>query len=219
MCIRDSGKGQCVEVSQQEGTMSLLAEYLVDASHNGSMPGRQGNFQRNAGPQGCYRSWDNKWVALSVTDQNEWNSLCLVLGIEDLKSDSRFLTRELRQKNGVELDNIISEMIKKIDAVTVAEKIRENGIPCEVVLDTLQVATKQEFYDMDLYEEISHAESGTYYYVSPPWKYSRTRATVRVPAPTLGEHTESILRNLADRSESVIQKMKDLGHILSLIHI
>jgi len=208
-----TGKGQCVEVSQQEGTMSLLAEYLVDASHNGSMPGRQGNFQRNAGPQGCYKSRDNKWVALSVTDQNEWNSLCLVLGIEDLKSDSRFLTRELRQKNGVDLDNIISEVIKKIDAVTVAEKIRENGIPCEVVLDTLQVATKQEFYDMELYEEILHRDSGAYYYVSPPWNYSRTRVTVREPAPTLGEHTESILRDLVDRNESIIQKMKDLGHI------
>ena len=104
-------------------------------------------------------------------------------------------------------------MIKKIDAVTVAEKIRENGIPCEVVLDTLQVATKQEFYDMELYEEILHRDSGAYYYVSPPWNYSRTRVTVREPAPTLGEHTESILRDLVDRNESIIQKMKDLGHI------
>ena len=95
----------------------------------------------------------------------------------------------------------------------IMKKIRQNGIPCEGVLDTLQVATKQEFYEMDLYEEISHAESGAYYYVSPPWKYSRTRASVRVTAPVLGEHTESILRDLVDRSESVIQQMKDLGHI------
>jgi crotonobetainyl-CoA:carnitine CoA-transferase CaiB-like acyl-CoA transferase len=208
-----TGKGQFVEVSQQEGTMSLLAEYLMDASHNKSAPSRQGNLQRNAAPQGCYMSLDKKWIALSIIGQKQWNSFCKSLDLESLIVDSRFSTKESRQKNFIVLDRILSDVIKKNDAHTFSEKIRNNGIPCELVLDTLEVATKEEFHDMDLFEELIHKETGTYGYVSPPWNFSKTRATVQSPAPTLGEHTESILRDFTDRDASTIMDLIRSGHI------
>ena len=93
-----TGFGQCVEVSQQEATLSLLAEYIMEYSLTGNIPERQENSNRNVAPQGCYLSLDGIWIALTVEDETKWEAFQNSLGNPDELMDTHFLTLSLRQR-------------------------------------------------------------------------------------------------------------------------
>ena len=60
---------------------------------------------------------------------------------------------------------------------------------------------------------VDHPGTGSFYHVSPPWDFSVTPASIRMPAPTLGQHTNEVLRERLGWSGKSVQKLFDTGII------
>ena len=208
-----TGLGQCVEVSQQEATLSLLAEYIMEYSLTGNIPGRQENFTRNVAPQGCYLSLDGIWIALTVKDETEWIEFQNILGNPDELTDTRFLNLDSRHRYRFELDESISKVVARWDSRQFTDTLRSAGIPCEPVSNLLQVATSDDLHELGMFVGVDHPGTGSFYHVSPPWDFSVTPASIRMPAPTLGQHTNEVLRERLGWSEKSVQKLFDTGII------
>ena len=206
-----SGVGQEVDISQQEVSMTLLAEYIMEGSLSGESPGRQGNINRDYAPQGCYLSKDSYWIAISVKTDRQWKSFCDSLMLDSLVSDEDYSTKEFRKMNAVRLDREISKKMGNCIASEVVGKLQAESVPCEVISTLLEAAENDDFYQMGLFEKIFHSESGNFYYPVPPWDFENNPRNAQEPAPTLGEHSEEIFSNLIGWSENEITRFKNLG--------
>ena len=205
-----SGVGQEVEISQQEASMTLLAEYIMEGSISGTSPMRQGNSNRDYAPQGCYRSKDSIWVAISVKTDDQWRSFCHSLGLEDLFAKKDYATKDSRIRNAIQLDSEITECISGYMSEDVAKKLQDALVPCEKILTLLEAAENKDFHEMKLFEEISHPESGNFDYPVPPWDFETTPVQSSGPAPMLGQHSEEVFRDLNGWSEGEIMRFKNL---------
>ena len=206
-----SGVGQEVDISQQEVSMTLLAEYIMEGSLSGESPGRQGNINRDYAPQGCYLSKDSYWIAISVKTDRQWKSFCDSLMLDSLVTDEDYSTKEFRKMNAVRLDRVISKKMGNCIASEVVGKLQAESVPCEVISTLLEAAENDDFYQMGLFEKIFHSESGNFYYPVPPWDFENNPRNAQEPAPTLGEHSEEIFSNLNGWSENEITRFKNLG--------
>ena len=206
-----SGVGQEVDISQQEVSMTLLAEYIMEGSLSGESPGRQGNINRDYAPQGCYLSKDSYWIAISVKTDRQWKSFCDSLMLDSLVTDEDYSTKEFRKMNAVRLDREISKKMGNCIASEVVGKLQAESVPCEVISTLLEAAENDDFYQMGLFEKIFHAESGNFYYPVPPWDFENNPRNAQEPSPTLGEHSEEIFSNLNGWSENEITRFKNLG--------
>lgn len=59
--------------------------------------------------------------------------------------------------------------------------------------------------------EVDHPACGPIKLVNTPVKYSEATPGVRMPPPTLGQHTDEILGSVLDYQEADIARLKDEG--------
>ncbi|MFQ5353025.1 MAG: CaiB/BaiF CoA transferase family protein, partial [Candidatus Binatia bacterium] len=100
-----SGRGQFIDVSQYEATVSSMGQPMLDFLANGEEPRPMGNRASAAAPHGCFRcAGDDAWCAISVGGEEEWRSLCRVAGRPDWAADERFASLSERIENQEALD-------------------------------------------------------------------------------------------------------------------
>ncbi|MQG66722.1 MAG: hypothetical protein FI704_06525, partial [SAR202 cluster bacterium] len=92
----------------------------------------------------------------------------------------------------------------------VVKQLQNALVPCEKILTLLEAAENNDFHEMQLFEKISHPESGNFDYPVPPWDFEFAQVQSQEPAPMLGQHSEEVFRNLNGWSEGEIIRFKNL---------
>jgi formyl-CoA transferase len=105
------GAGQQIDVSLFESLFSLLGPLAAEYRATGLVRGRQGSRSRNAGPRGCYRTSDGRWVALSGSTPKMAERLLRSYGLTDALADERFSSNEARVRHAAELDSLVEGAI------------------------------------------------------------------------------------------------------------
>ena len=94
---RRTGRGQRIELAQMESVSATLGPALLDYTANGVTQMRKGNQSSWMCPHGIYRCADDasgreRWVAIAVSGDSQWESLCRVAEGAAFASDDRFGT-------------------------------------------------------------------------------------------------------------------------------
>lgn len=103
-----TGIGVHVDLAMIEATMALPGPATL--AWTALRTARQGtcNLSWEGAPEGCYRYSDaNEWVALSVRDSEEWQSLCAVISRAELAFEPAYATPEARRTHTLEIDSHI----------------------------------------------------------------------------------------------------------------
>ncbi len=140
-----------------------------------------------------YQTKDKRWLRINATKPDRyWSRFCHAIGREDLEHDPRFELFEPRKENHVTLYHILKEafLSKTLDEW----KPRLEGIPFAPIQNFIEVINDPQARANDVFVSYDHPAYGRIEGIANPVKLSKTRATIRMPAPELGEHTEEILR-------------------------
>ncbi|MBI4498485.1 MAG: CoA transferase [Chloroflexi bacterium] len=211
---RRTGQGVHVELSQREAVSHMLGEYVMDYSMNGRVGEPIGNRHRSKAPQGCYPCKDeDTWVTLSVGTDQEWATLCQVMGMPDLAGDPRFDHVLSRYQHHDELDAIITSWTQERTPREAMEALRTAGIAAGAVNTVPDMLADPHFQARGFFEVESHPESGTHPYYSRPMKLTKTPHIHRMPAPGFGEHNQYIYGTLLGRSQAEIAELEREGII------
>jgi formyl-CoA transferase len=105
------GAGQIVDVSLFESLFSLLGPLAAEYSALGRLRERNGSRSRNAGPRGCYRTLDGRYIAISGSTPKMAERLLQAYGLGELLEDPRFATNEARVEHAGELDALVTTAI------------------------------------------------------------------------------------------------------------
>ena len=209
-----TGSGCLVDLSQREVTTMLLGEAILDFSVTGRIAGTMGNRHRDMAPQGVYPcSGEDMWVAISVSSDEEWESLCRVMGQPHLASDSRFADPKSRRNNHDDIDLVISTWTETQDHYQVMYLLQAQGVPAAPVLKGGEVIDDPHLESRGFWDVVNHPEAGTYKQVTTPWLLSNSPRATSTPAPGLGEHNYQVLSGLLGLSKSEIDTLAQKGVI------
>ena len=105
-----TGQGQYIDFSMSEALTSTLPEAILDYQMNRRIVTPRGNKDRNYVPHGVYKcKGKDRWIAIAVTKDNQWQDLCKIMNREDLISNDNFSSNESRLLIEDEVNSIISQ--------------------------------------------------------------------------------------------------------------
>ena len=190
-----TGEGQEIDFSQQEAAMSFIADQIVEYTTTGKPPPRLGNGDRTMAPHSIYRCReDDTWVAIAVRSDAEWVTFCGLMGRDDLVLDVRFTKAEDRVRSADELDAAVAAWTGDRDPVEIAEFLQGHGIPAAAAIKGVDVPNHPQHKARGYFETVDHPATGPYPIAGVPFRLSRTPGCIRWPAPTLGQHSELVLK-------------------------
>lgn len=204
---RRTGKGQYLDVAQHQGGVQYVAPLLLDYVANKRIATREGNRDPYAAPHGNYQcQGDDRWCAIAVYTDEEWQSFCNVMGNPEWTKDAKFATLEKRKENEEELDSLVQEWtINKSDEDVMME-LQAAGIAAGRVGTTEdQMENDPQLKYRNFYQEREHPELGKYRPPRQPCVLSKTPCEIR-RAPLLGEHTEYAFKEILGMTDEEIEE-------------
>lgn len=200
---RRTGRGQYIDISQFEGGATFLSTAILDYYNNGRVAEANGNADEYAAPHGVYQCLgDDRWVAIAVFTEEQWQRFCQVLGNTcSWVNNAEFATLQLRKKNEGELNSLIVEWTSTKESEDIMRQMQAAGVPCGMVKDAQDIARDPQLTWRGYFQNIKHPEVGDTTYYSPSFILSKTRAELKYPAPCLGEHTEYVCTQLLGMSD------------------
>ncbi|HEX2280537.1 MAG TPA: CoA transferase [Thermomicrobiales bacterium] len=207
-----TGQGTYIDLSQREMVTTMIGEHMLEYTVEGRMPVQQGNRHPTLAPNDCYRcAGDNDWVAISVGGNDEWRALCQTIGQPDLIDDERYRTPQARSANQASLRPTIEAWTSTRSKREAMDALQAAGVRAGAVLTGADMLQDPHLNARGYYQPVENIRSGHQTLRIAPYKLSRTPPTVQRPAPTLGQDTESVLRNVLGMSDEQIQELADLG--------
>ena len=212
-----SGQGQFIDVSQTQAAASTIPEALLDFAANGREPVRIGNADPVMAPHGCYPcAGEDRWIAVAVSDDAQWQGLCRVLGRPDWAADGRFAGSLGRQRHREELDRMLAGATASWDARRLMAALQGAGVPAGAVLDSKDLLFDPHLRERGFYEVVRHHPSTgmpPLPYAGRPWQMSATPAVAPKAAPLMGEHNDFVLRELLGLADSDVARLESEGII------
>jgi benzylsuccinate CoA-transferase BbsF subunit len=206
-----TGQGAEIELSQLESTINVVGPALI-ATSLGATLGRPANRVTCAAPHGVFQcEGDDRWCAISVRDQSQWESLASVIGASELAHDPRFATLTLRKENEDALEAELNKVTIQCDAWDLAKSLQDCGVAAAVVETSGDLFTDPNLVARDFWRTLDHAVLGEYTVGSMPFGWRGADRGPTTPAPLLGEHTEEIARTILKMLPDEIETAKTEG--------
>ncbi len=219
---KQTGQGQFVDLAQFEAISSLVGPGLLDILNNQTPSEPVGNRSQEApaAPHGVYRcKGDDRWCAVAVFTDAEWQSLCRVLGQPAWTREARFASLADRLQHQDALDGYIEAWTQQHTAEEVMSCLQEAGIAAGVVANGEDLDRDPQLRARGYWAQLPAQENGKpvlsgvegtedIILDGPPFKLSKTPGHVAAPGPLLGEHTDSVLRRLFNYSDQQIAHLK-----------
>jgi crotonobetainyl-CoA:carnitine CoA-transferase CaiB-like acyl-CoA transferase len=211
---RKTGHGMRIEQAQLECGVSFLAPHLLNCAVNERNLERRGNRDPYMSPHGVYpcRGTD-RWVAIAVENELQWQCFCDVLGNPEWTRDPRFATIVSRKHNEDELDKLVGEWTKAFTAEQAMAMMQESGVPAGVVQNAEDLLNDPQMKHRQHYRVLNHTVIGPHSYHAPAYKFSETPCDIKRAAPTLGQDNEHVYKEILGLTDDDIADMLAEGVI------
>lgn len=205
---RRTGQGQYIDQSQGEASLHFLGPALLDYTANGRVQKAQGNSDPGMAPHGVYQAaGTDRWIAITVTNDEQWKALCAAIERPDLLRDARFHTVAGRLSHQEELDAAITAWTKEHDPFQAEAELQARYVPAHAVATLLELYDDPQLQHRGHFVEVEHPTLGKITLEGSRFKLSRTPARVERSAPTLGQDNQYVLEKLLGYSEEQITEL------------
>ena len=207
-----TGEGQHIDLALLDVQTAVLANQAMNYLTTGVAPGRLGNAHPNIVPYEAFPSADG-YLILAVGNDSQFKSFCEVAGLNDLPADTRYATNRSRVANRETLVPMIRRaMVTKTTDEWIAVLEKAN-VPCGPINTLDRVFDNPQVQHRGMIRYLDHPVAGKVPTVANPIKFSKTPISGETAAPMLGQHSDEILRKVADLSDEQIEKLRSAGII------
>jgi formyl-CoA transferase len=209
----EDGEGQIVEMGLYESIFRMLEFLVAEYDQNKVIRERSPGLSGHSSPAGTYETKDGKYVVLVCSTDSTFNRLAIVMGREDMLEDERYYTNAVRLKHDDEVQEIVSNFIKKHTQKELTEKLDAAGVPVSPIYTIEDIFNGPHYKARENIVEVDHPRLGKIKVPGIVPKFSKTPGAIRHRAPELGEHNEEILCGVLGLSKEEMNKLKKQGVI------
>lgn len=208
-----TGLGQKVDVAMLDCQLAILENALVRYQVDGKSPGALGTRHPTITPFQAFRASD-AWFVVAVGNDALWKTFCAAVERPDLFADARFATNGDRTKHYIDLIPELERLFDKKPAADWLALLEKAGVPAAPVNTIDKVMQDRQLAARNMFVTVEDKAAGTITIPGNPIKMeSIEESPTRLPAPALGEHTESILKSLLGLDDEAIARLRDSGAI------
>ncbi len=172
-----------------------------------------------AAPHGAYRcAGEDRWIAIAVTNEQEWNALVSQMGNPSWAADEKFRSMAGRVANQDELDRLVGTWTRDQEAFALQERLQHAGIPagvCQTAED--RVERDPQLRHLKWLIPLPHSEIGTWPVKDVPFHFTNAQVDQGGPlgraAPCYGQDNDYVYGDLLGMSAQERAKLKEEGII------
>jgi len=216
---RRTGAGTDVDVSAVEAGAELVGPMLLDVAvnHRGTrgddFPAGNRLAHPAAAPHGVYPSrGEDRWVAITVFDDEQWKALIGVLGDPDWARDRDFATLESRVAHQDALDAHLGAWTSTRDCHETMHALQAAGVPAGAVQNAQDVnEADPQMAHRDIFFELDHPVIGEARFEGVPFTSTSFAADHWRSAPLLGEDNRYVFGELLGLGDDEVTELEATG--------
>lgn len=187
-----TGKGQRIDTSLLEATLSFCGENAANFFENGKTPSRATRTHR--AQVFAFVAGDGKPFVIHLSSpQKFWEGLAGVVGKPEWLTDARFAAREARGRNYDQLHAELAAIFKTAPRADWIDKLLAADVPAAPLNDFADVFSDPQVAHLGMRVDVPHKALGKVGLVRGGLRMSGTPPTIRSVSPELGEHTDEII--------------------------
>jgi len=207
-----TGVGQRLDLALLDSQIALLSYQNTNFFATGQAPKRIGNLHPNIVPYQPFKTSDGN-VIVACGNDNLYRKFCAAIGRPQFAQDERFVNNGKRVEHRDELTREVAAVMATRSTREWVEALEAAGVPCGPINDLAQVYQEPQVIARGIRVDIDHPVAGSMPTVASPMRFSQTPIEYKRPPPTLGQHTEEVLRGLLGKSDEDIAALR-AGDIL-----
>lgn len=199
---KTTGEGAFLDVSMLESTLSAMGWPVSNFLTAGVEPKPMGNENMTAAPSGAFRTGDGL-LNIAANKQEQFETLCGLIGRPELAEYPRFAEREARKRNRAELKAAIEEALAVRPASVWEETLNRAGVPAGRVLTVPEVLQEPQVAERAMTKRFAGVlpEGKTLTVVRGGFLVDGQAPLPGLPPPKLGEHSQEVLDSVASRKK------------------
>jgi crotonobetainyl-CoA:carnitine CoA-transferase CaiB-like acyl-CoA transferase len=210
---RTSGDGCFIDVSMLDSMLATMGWVVSNHLIAGEDPVPMGNENFTAAPSGAFRT-GNGLLNIAANKQEQFVALMKIIGREDLITDPRFANREDRKRHRADLTREVESGLAQRPADEWETLLNAAGVPAGRVLSVPEALSLAQVQQRELVEKFDNYEvlGQPLSLITAGYKLNEGERRLRMPPPTLGQHTDAILAGVG-YSTSEITRLREAAAI------
>ena len=206
-----TGRGQVVDSALYEATLAVMESLIPEFAIAGYVRPRTGSILPNVAPANAYPTRDGKEHLISGNQDTVWKRLAEAMGRPELGDDDRYATHNARGANQAELDALIAGWTATLDAAELEELLDGHAVPNGRIFTAPDMLADPHFAARHAIVTMMHPLLGEFPMQNVAPQLSDTPGEVRWVGPSLGEHTDEVLRTVLGMSSAEIDALRSSG--------
>ncbi|TDN69148.1 CaiB/BaiF CoA-transferase family protein [Paraburkholderia sp. BL10I2N1] len=202
-----TGEGQYIDMALLDVQVAMLANMNSNFLASGKPPVRWGNAHANIVPYQTFQTSDS-WIIVAVGNDGQFRKFVEVGGRAELADDERFSANPARVRNRETLVPLLADMVRLRSKQEWIVALEAAGVPCGPINDLGEVFENEQVVARGLQVDLPHPSGGTVKLVRNPVNMSVTPPQAVTHPPTLGEHTDDILRSVLGLDDARIAELR-----------
>ena len=194
--VRDrTGRGQLVDVAMLDGQVAWLTYQAGYYFATGENPKRLGSAHPSLVPYQAFRT-QGGYINVAVGSEGIWSRFVEAIGAPHLAQDLRFRTNADRVAHRDALIALLEPIFAIRTTAAWVSVLEPAGVPAGPIYLMSDIFNDPQVRHRSMLQEIDHPRAGRIRQTGVPVKLSETPGRLTLPPPLLGQHTDSILREL-----------------------
>jgi len=199
-----TGEGQFIDVALLDSIMPLMGWVAANLLIGKSPPVVMGNDNFTAAPSGVFKTKDGS-INIAANKQEQWEAVCDVLGVPELKTDERFQKRDTRKQNRKALTPLLEAKLAEKGTAEWVVLLNAKDVPSGEILSLEDALRQPQIQHRGTLQDVEVEGIGTIPLFTLTAQFEKTPGDITAPPPRLGVHTAEVLATVGVTPEQLAE--------------
>ncbi len=205
-----TGEGQFIDIAMLDSIMPMMGWVAANLMIGDREPEPMGNDNFTSAPSGAFKTKDGL-INIAAHKPEQWEAVCDVLGLPELKTDARFAERDTRKHNRKLLTPLLEEKLAEHSTGKWVELLNERGVPSGAILNLRDALQQPQVKHRQTLENVDVDGIGSIPLFNLTAKFDQTPGQITSPPPRLSAHTAEVLTGIGISADELADlKMKNI---------
>ena len=207
---KTSGLGQVIDVALYEAVFNCMESLLPEYSEFGAVRGPAGSALPGIAPSNAYLCKDGKCALIAGNGDSIFKRLMQAIGRDDLAADPALADNAGRVKRVEEIDAAIGAWTSELEVAQVLSVLDQAAVPAGRIYTVEDIAADPHYLARGMLAKVQMNDGSQLTVPGMVPKLSRTPGEHRRNAPSLGQDTDTVLKELGISADQ-IREMRQRG--------